>query len=126
MGVVQFFDEIRHRVLHARAETQIAALAPATHDVAAVLQEAAQRARRGVGGNKPGQYQYRMSVAARRQRQQRQRAEKGAEFMDGASLQKHQGPGRRIKRLRSKGHRISYSGRLLYVAAAGQWINGKT
>jgi hypothetical protein len=39
--------------------------------------------------------------------------------MNGAPFQKHQGSGRRAKRLRSNGHRISCSGPAPYVAAAG-------
>ncbi len=54
MGVVEFPHQIDHRVLHALAQAEIAALAPAADRIAAVLQEAAQRARRDVGGDQPG------------------------------------------------------------------------
>src|SRR5437879_2774013 len=75
--------------------------------VAASLQKAAQRARRCVGRNKPRQYQHRMIVAAWRQTEERQGAEKRTQFGNGSPLQKHQRSGRRRKRLRSNGHHIS-------------------
>ena len=110
VGVVQLMHEIDHRVLHARTKAEVAALAPAADGIAAGLQEAAQRARRGVRRDEAGQYQHRMPIAARREAEQRQCAEEGAEFMDGSPFQEHQGPGRRAKRLCSNGHCISCSG----------------
>ena len=56
---------------------------------------------------KPGQYQHRMTIAARREAQQRQGAEKRTQFGKGAPLQKHQRFGRRRKRLCSNGHDVS-------------------
>jgi hypothetical protein len=51
-----------------------------------------------------------MAIAPRRQRQKRQRAHEGAKLLDGTPFQKHQRSGRRTKRLRGSGHRISFSG----------------
>ena len=51
VGVVQLLHQIDHRVLHAVAQAEIAALTPAADGIAAALQEAAQRTRRGVGRN---------------------------------------------------------------------------
>jgi hypothetical protein len=45
-----------------------------------------------------------MPIAARREAQQRQRAEECAELVDRASFQKHQSTGRRTQRLGSGGH----------------------
>ena len=81
VGVVQLLHQIDHRVLHAMAQAEIAALAPAADGIAAALQEAAQRPRRGVGGDEPGQHQHRMTVAPRREAEQRQGAEKRAELV---------------------------------------------
>ena len=106
VGVAQFLHQIDHRMLHAWTQTEVTALAPAADGIAAVLQEAAQRARRGIRRDQPGQDKHRMSVAARREAEQRQCAEEGAEFVNGAPLQKHQGSGRRAKRLGSQ--RTSY------------------
>src|SRR3954463_12700719 len=61
-----------------------------------------------------------MPIAPGRQAEERQGSEKGAEFVNGPPLQKHQRSGRRSKRLRSNGHRISCSGPAPYVATAGQ------
>ena len=91
MVVVEFMHQIDHRVLHAVAQAEIAALPPAADGIAAVLQEAAQRPRRGVGGHQPGQHQHRMSVAPGRKTEQRQRAEKGAELVKGAPLHETSG-----------------------------------
>src|ERR1700761_2842916 len=61
-----------------------------------------------------------MTVAARREAEQRQRAEESAEFGERAALQKHQGSGRRLEGLRN-GHVSSCSGSAPYVAAASAW-----
>ena len=47
-----------------------------------------------------------MTIAKRRQRQQRQSAEKRAEFVDRPAFEKHQGLRRRAQRLGSRGHRV--------------------
>src|SRR5437667_12839163 len=54
-----------------------------------------------------------MAVTPGRQAEQRQRAEKGAEFGDGSPLQKHQSSGRRAQPLGSSGHRSSFQDRPL-------------
>src|SRR5881394_1303798 len=48
-----------------------------------------------------------MTIATRREAQERQRAEKRTQFGNGPPLQKHQGSGRRRKRLCSNGHDVS-------------------
>jgi hypothetical protein len=67
VSVIHLFQQIGHGVLHARAQTQIAALTPAADDIAAVAQEGAQRPGRDVGGDQSRQYQHGVAVAARRQ-----------------------------------------------------------
>ena len=86
MGVVQFVDEIDHRVLHAIAQTEIAAQPPAADGIAARFQERAQRPRRDIRSHEARQHQYGMAVAFRREAEQRQRAEEDAEFVKGAPL----------------------------------------
>src|ERR1700704_2336218 len=107
MMVAKFTHQIDHGLLHAVAQAKIAALTPAADGVAAIFQKAAQRPRRGVRSDKPGQHQYRMTVALWGQAEKREGAEKSAEFVDGPPLQKHQGFGWRAQRLGSRGHRIS-------------------
>ena len=124
VGVVEFMHQIDHRMLHAIAQAEIAALAPAADGIAAVLQEAAQRPRRGVRGHQPGQHQHRMTVAPGREAEQRQGPKEGTEFVKGAPLQKHQGFGRRAQRLGSRGHRSSFLAGPLRLAA-GQWTIGR-
>ena len=80
MDFVQLLHQIDHGVLHTTTQTEIAALAPAADGVALALQEAAQRARRGVGCDEARQHQHRMSVAFRCEAEQRQGAKKRAEF----------------------------------------------
>jgi acyl dehydratase len=106
-GIVEFMHQIDHGMLHALAQAEVAALAPATDGIAPVLEEAAQRPRRGVRSNQPGQHQHRMPVTPGRETEQRQGAKEGAQFRNGAPLQKHQGSGRRRKRLCSNGHHVS-------------------
>ena len=110
MVVAELMHQIDHRVLHAFAQAEIAALPPAADGIAAVLQEAAQRPRRGVGrdqarqapapdGRRPSA---RDSAAAMRRETRRTHG--------WPALQKHQGSGRRAQRLGSGGHRISSPG----------------
>ena len=101
MRVAELTHQIDHRVLHAVAQTEIAALTPAADGIAAAPEKAAQRARRSVRRDKPGQHQHRMTIALRRKTEKRQCAEKRAKLMDGPPLQKHQGSGRRAQRLGS-------------------------
>src|SRR6266851_7979392 len=49
-GLAQLVHQIDHRTLHTVAQAKIAALPPAADRIAAVLQKAAQRARRGIRG----------------------------------------------------------------------------
>ena len=84
MGVVQFVDEIDHRVLHGIAKTEIVAQPPAADSITARFQERAQRPRRDIRSHEAWQHQYGMAVAFRREAEQRQGAEEGAEFMKGA------------------------------------------
>ena len=113
MAVAELVHQIDHRALHAVAQAEVAALTPAADGVAAVLQEAAQRARRGVGSDEPGQHQHRMAVTSWGQAEKRQRAKKRAKLVEGPPLQKHQSFGRRAQRLGSRGHRSSSLGRPL-------------
>ena len=69
--------EIDHRVLHAFAQTEIAALAPAADGIAARLEESAQGTRGDIGRDEAGQYQHWMPVAAWREAEQRKRSDKG-------------------------------------------------
>src|SRR6185437_5981789 len=118
MAVAELPHQIDHGALYAVAQAEVSALAPAADGIAAVLQEAAQRSGRDIRSHQPRQYQHGMAVAPWREAQQRQRSKEGAQFVDGSPLQEHQGPGRRTKRLRSSGHRISFSGRPLQIPAA--------
>ena len=130
--VVQFMDEIDHAMLDAFTQTEIAALPPAAHRITLAAEKAAQRTRRGIARHQPGQHQHRMAVAARRETQQRQRAEKRTELVKRAAFQEHQGSGRRRKRLDSSGHRIPHplwprpiggSSPDVSVAARIDWLN---
>jgi len=112
-GVAELMHQIDHRTLHTVAQAEIAALPPAADRITAVLQKAAQRARRSIRGDQPGQHQYRMTVAFRRQAEQRQCAEKRTKLMDGSPFQKHQGSGRRAQGLGGGGHCSSFQSRPL-------------
>ena len=98
--------EVEHAVLHAIAQAEIATLPPALHGIAAAFQEGAQRPRRDIRRHKSGQHEHRVTIAFWRQAQQRQRAKKRAEFVKGPSFEKHQGFGRRLQRLRGRGHQV--------------------
>ena len=91
VGVVELLHQIDHRMLHAIAQAEIAALAPAADGIAPVLQEAAQRPRRGIRGDQPGQHQHRMPVTPGSQAEQRQGPKEGAELGEGAPLHETSG-----------------------------------
>ena len=105
--VIEFMHQIQHRALHALAQAEIAALAPAANGIAVITQKAAQRTGRAVRCDKPGQHQHRVTIALRRQAEQRQCADKCAKLVDRPSFQKHQGSGRRAQRLGGSGHCLS-------------------
>src|SRR5258707_454019 len=71
MRVGQLMHQIDHRMLHAVARPEVAALTPAARRIAAALQEAAQRTGRRVRSDQARQHQSRMAVTPPRQAAQR-------------------------------------------------------
>jgi hypothetical protein len=115
---VELLDAVEHVGLDARPQAEIAALIPAVHGIALLLQEPAQRLCGEIAGQQAGKHQHRMPVAARRRGQPRPQEHERAQLLNGAAFQQQQRSRGGTQRLGNRhrgsfivGARVSHIGR---------------